>query len=285
MSSEIVKVEESPTQMWRQTTDRASLVKEVVLRSTVAIQGKRYLTVAGYQAIANSFGCVASARDAEYIQGIGWKCIGEVRRMSDGVVISTGIGLVGDDEKVWQGRPMFARLAMAQTRSCGRALRAAFAFMAPIIDNNLETTPYEEMALVVESQSASPVAQRTDDLKAKLAASVALVNKHLGQATTTSTATVTAAPRPAPRATSGGPVALPNYGKHKGEPISGADMATLEFYANGARRSLADETKARWHAREQALLDALMDEMARREGGNDEEPPPHSDGDAPPEAF
>lgn len=69
----------------------------------------------------------------------------------------------------------------------------------------------------------------------------------------------------APR-TSGG-ASLPNYGRRKGEPIEGCPIADLEYYANGARRSLDDPAKARWHDKERALLAAIEAEIARQRGG------------------
>lgn len=146
---------ETAVAMWRRTTDIAGLVRAVVLNCTVTIQGRKYLTVAGFQAIANAFGCVASARDVVRVEG-GWQAVGEVKRMSDGMVLATGVGLLGDDEKVWQSRPQFSKMAMAQTRACGRALRAAFAFMAPVIDGNLQTTPAEEYELVASQGTTEP---------------------------------------------------------------------------------------------------------------------------------
>jgi len=97
------------------------------------------------------------------------------------------------------------------------------------------------------------------------------------------TALVTAA-RPAPpvRASSGGGMTLPNYGKSKGLPVAGASMQDLEYYATGARRSLADPAKERWHDKERQLLAAIEAEIARQSGGDG--PPPHDDADAPVEA-
>lgn len=70
----------------------------------------------------------------------------------------------------------------------------------------------------------------------------------------------------APARTGSGP-ALPNYGRRKGEPIEGCPIADLEYYANGARRSLDDPAKARWHDKERALLAAIEAEIARQRGG------------------
>lgn len=107
---------------------------------------------------------------------------------------------------------------------------------------------------------------------------------------------------PAPRrASSGGGgggggegMSFPNYGRSKGGPIVGATMQDLEYYANGARRSLADPSKSRWHDKERALLAAIEAEIARQQGGGgggggrgggsrggygDSEPPPPGDSD------
>ena len=45
-------------------------------------------------------------------------------------------------------------------------------------------------------------------------------------------------------------------------------MQDLEYYAGGCRRSLADPAKARFHAKEQILLDAIMSEIHRQNGGD-----------------
>jgi hypothetical protein len=88
----------------------------------------------------------------------------------------------------------------------------------------------------------------------------------------------------------GGGAVFPNYGRSKGAPIQGATMQDLEYYAAGARRTLDDPSKSRWHDKERALLAAIEAEIARQRGGGDggggdggggDEPPPHSDEDAP----
>lgn len=95
----------------------------------------------------------------------------------------------------------------------------------------------------------------------------------------------TAKPAAAPRPSSTG-VTFPNYGRAKGAPVLGASMQDLEFYANGARRSLADPAKQRFHASEQKLLDAIEAEMRRQQVQSADpsdlgEPPPHTDADVP----
>lgn len=101
-------------------------------------------------------------------------------------------------------------------------------------------------------------------------------------------------PPPQQRPTGDEPTNFPNYGKAKGAAIVGAALKDLEFYANGCRKSLADASKSKWHGKEQALLNAIMAEIHRQNGGgranltadgNDpvdyDGPPPPGDDDAP----
>jgi hypothetical protein len=61
---------------------------------------------------------------------------------------------------------------------------------------------------------------------------------------------------------------FPPYGRSKGAPVSGASLNDLEFYRNGCLRTLADESKARWHDKERVLLAAIEAEIARQGGGD-----------------
>lgn len=61
------------------------------------------------------------------------------------------------------------------------------------------------------------------------------------------------------------PTTFPNYGRSKGAPIKGAGVDELEYYANGARRSLADPSKERFHDKERALLAAIEAELESRD--------------------
>lgn len=70
------------------------------------------------------------------------------------------------------------------------------------------------------------------------------------------------------------PTVFPNYGRSKGAAIAGATREDLDYYANGARRTLADPGKSRWHANEQALLDAIEAELAKGAAPAPSEPRP-----------
>ena len=138
----------------RAATDAAGLCRDLVLKTALKIQGRRYVQVEGWQTIANAFGCVASAKNVQRIEG-GFTAIGQIIRLADGVVIAEAEGYVGDDESTWSKRPVFARRAMAQTRAMSRACRSAFAFVVTLMDAGLETTPAEEMTHVIEERSVA----------------------------------------------------------------------------------------------------------------------------------
>jgi hypothetical protein len=139
----------------RRATDVAGVCRDVVTKTAQVISGRKHVRIEGWQSIAVAYGCVLSARDVESVAG-GIRAIGEVRRMSDGAVVSTGEGFVGDDEKTWASRPLYARRAMAQTRAMSRAGRSAFSFVVTLIDSGFSTTPAEEMDGVAQGSETPP---------------------------------------------------------------------------------------------------------------------------------
>ena len=141
----------NPATLMRQATDVAGVSRQIVLQTAMKIQGRQYIKVEGWQAIAIAHGCVLSARDVQAVEG-GISAIGEVRRISDGQIIATAEGFVGDDEKTWASRPMYAKRAMAQTRAMSRAARSAFAHVVVMIDKDLSTTPAEEMQFLEDEK-------------------------------------------------------------------------------------------------------------------------------------
>jgi hypothetical protein len=168
-SKALVIVEPGP--LHKLATDVAGLVRDVVTTASMEIEGRRYVRVEGWQAIANGFGCVASARDVQRVfdessgDFVGFKAIGEVRKMSDNSLVAVSEGFIGTDEVRWFGgtatvwdkqarrrvekhydpAPEYAARSMVQTRAISRACKAAFAFVILMIDKQLSTTPAEEM--------------------------------------------------------------------------------------------------------------------------------------------
>jgi hypothetical protein len=142
--------EQEAAATYRISTNAASLCGEIVKATAKIIQGKKFVQIEGWLSIAAAHGCLVSIRDVESIEG-GVRAIAELRRMSDQSLLATAEGFVGDDEKTWANRPMFARRAMAQTRASSRVCRAAFAFVVVMIDKGLQTTPAEEMQGIEDS--------------------------------------------------------------------------------------------------------------------------------------
>ena len=166
----LVPIQNSNVEIYRTSTDAAALCKEIVVASALDIQGRKYVRVEGWQAIAIAHGCTGSAREVERVEG-GVRAIGEIRRMSDGAVIAEAEGFVGEDEPTWFGgvtqawkwgekrgekvwyektlekRPDYAIRAMAQTRAISRACRSAFAHVVVMMNAGLSTTPAEEVPL------------------------------------------------------------------------------------------------------------------------------------------
>lgn len=150
----LVQHEARPIDNYRMSTDAAGLCREIVVATASTIQGRKFVSVEGWQAIAIAHGCTAGARDVERIEG-GVRAVGEIRRMCDGQLIAVAEGFVGEDEPTWFGgnsrgktlpkRADYAIRAMAQTRAISRACRSAFAHVVVMMKANLSTTPAEEV--------------------------------------------------------------------------------------------------------------------------------------------
>jgi len=127
----------------RQSTDVAGLCRDIVLKTSQPIQGRKYVRVEGWQSIAAAHGCIASIDSVtESDQGV--IAIASLLD-SAGKVRGKAEGYVGQDEKLWAARPKYAQRAMAQTRAISRVCRSAFAHVVVLMDAGLETTPAEEI--------------------------------------------------------------------------------------------------------------------------------------------
>ncbi len=255
-------------ELHRRATDVAGVCREIVLRTAQTIQGRKYVRVEGWQAIANAYGFVASARDVEHVPG-GIRAIGEVRRVSDGLVIATAEGFVGEDESMWAGRPEYARRAMAQTRSISRACRSALAFVVVLIDGDLSTTPAEEVPVGGFNDSSKPIPAPagTEKLRQQIAAKplagpVASVVERLRKLAEP------VEPPPhtdddAPHDDATGEVSqpadaqCPPYGNGKGKMLSDLDLGQLKFYEGGAVKSISDPAKAKYKANNEQQLTTI----------------------------
>jgi hypothetical protein len=154
----------NPAQLMQISTDVAAVCGEIVKKTAIQIKSRRYINVEGWQALATAHGCVAGSRDVERVAG-GYRAIGELRRITDGALLGTAEGFVGEDEVVWFGgkdqggktwprRHDYAIRAMTQTRAISRVCRSAFAHVVVLIDADMSTTPAEEADSIVDVTSS-----------------------------------------------------------------------------------------------------------------------------------
>ena len=172
----------------RQASDIAGLCREIVTKTAQDIGGRKHVRVEGWTSIATTYGCITTIKSVERINAQpgmagGILAIAELHRISDGALLSTGQGFVGEDEPTWYGgtikrwskvknceidvllpkRADFSIRAMAQTRATSRVCRGPFSHVVVLIDSGLSTTPAEEVIgseddiqMVTETKAQAP---------------------------------------------------------------------------------------------------------------------------------
>jgi len=156
----------SPAVLNKQATEVAHVCKEIVLKTSVEIDRRKYVRVEGWQSISTAHGCVAGIKLVEAVEN-GIRAVAELRTIANGIVIAEAEGFVGKAEVTWYGgtgqrwdnsarkyvekvyqkRPDYAIRAMAQTRAISRVCRSAFAHVVVLMDAGLSTTPAEEVLI------------------------------------------------------------------------------------------------------------------------------------------
>jgi hypothetical protein len=153
-------VEDQPQSVMVRNQNVANACKAIVLKCSVHFAGRRYIQAEGWQALAALSGYTPRISTVEELESGDIRAICNLVRISDGELMASAEGFVGTDEPVWFGgqvtdkygktktlpkRSKFAIRAMAQTRAISRACRSALAFLVPLVDSSLATTPAEEM--------------------------------------------------------------------------------------------------------------------------------------------
>ena len=128
------------------------LAPEVQREHLQNVQGKEYMCVGGGIAIANGMGFTISVSEVTFDKDLG--VYSAVARMTDGVVESSAIGYVGDDEARWVRGPKFALMSMTQTRAIAKLCRANFGHLYTLL-GAASATPAEEMSAVPTSTESS----------------------------------------------------------------------------------------------------------------------------------
>jgi len=149
---------ESASSLMQRASDVAGVCREIVIRTAMELQGKRYVKVEGWQSMATAFGCSPSIKEVSEDEQGNVIAIAELRR-HDGTLLASAEGYCGTDEPRWANQPTYARRGMAQTRAISRVCRSVFAFVVVLIDANLSTTPAEEVpAAANDTPAAAPTA-------------------------------------------------------------------------------------------------------------------------------
>lgn len=161
--------QQSPQQVMTLVSKVAAATKALVGASVINLQGKKYIRVEGWQAIAAAHGCTVTADSVSMDDKGNVTSVAYVRRLRDGAQLGQAEGYVGMDE-VWGKRPTYARRAMAQTRAISRACRNAFAHVVVAMNSEhstgFETTPAEEVP-DGGFQKEAKVASATGEVKTK----------------------------------------------------------------------------------------------------------------------
>ena len=135
--------------MLKLSTELSKLIKEKGLSSN--IQGKQFVNVEGWQFAGASLGLmpiITSTQDLSNETAIKYMATCEVRNITTGQLVATGIALCSNAEKTKRYFDEYAILSMAQTRAIGKAYRNLLAWLMKAA--GFEATPAEEMDFVHE---------------------------------------------------------------------------------------------------------------------------------------
>jgi hypothetical protein len=112
---------------------------------TAKIQGKDFPMVEAWEFAGSQLGLIAVVTEFQNLSSsdeIKYLCRAEVRKISDGTVMSLGIAICSNKEKLKRHFEEYAVLAMVQTRAISRAYRNALGWVMKAA--GFEATPEEE---------------------------------------------------------------------------------------------------------------------------------------------
>jgi len=143
------------------SNELAKLIKEKNLSTT--IQRKEYVNVSGWQFAGSALGLMPIiteitdlTRRGEQPGQVEFKYLAkcEVRKITTGEVVSTGVALCSSFERTKASFDEYAILSMAQTRAIGKAYRNLLAWLMNAA--GFEATPAEEMDFAVQETPKQP---------------------------------------------------------------------------------------------------------------------------------
>lgn len=146
--------------MLKLSTELSQLIKEKGLSSN--IQGKQFVNVEGWQFAGASLGLmpiITLTTDLSKDDEIKYMATCEVRNITSGQLVATGIALCSNKEKTKRFFDEYAILSMAQTRAIGKAYRNLLAWLMKAA--GFEATPAEEMDFADAKADARAVKEET----------------------------------------------------------------------------------------------------------------------------
>ena len=158
--SVVLAEQEAPAGVMGRGAAVAAACRQIVLSTTMDLRGKKYIRAEGWQALAAANGLSPRISMVEEMTNGDIRAVCDLIRLSDGETVASSEGFVGTDEPMWQNRPRYARRGMAQTRATSRACRSALAWIVPLLDADLSTTPAEEMEEAAPVSKAKAKAQQ-----------------------------------------------------------------------------------------------------------------------------
>lgn len=148
-----------PEQVLKDASKAAKALAKVVKtrKEKLIINGKQYLYFEDWQTLGRFYGITARIVETRLVdlgQIKGFEAIAEAIHVPTGQVISRAEAMCLNDEKNWEGKPLFTLRSMAQTRACAKALRNVLAWV--VVLAGYEPTPAEEAEIIEGKSKEAP---------------------------------------------------------------------------------------------------------------------------------
>jgi hypothetical protein len=143
----VVHTQQTPENIIVEADNMAIALYHVVEKQKLYTQigAKKYLHLEAWQLLgrfSNVHGIVEDVKPVEYFGVNGFRAKAVIKD-SIGTELSSAEAVCMTDEELWQDKPVFQLMSMAQTRALSKAYRIALSFIVSIA--GYSPTPYEEM--------------------------------------------------------------------------------------------------------------------------------------------
>ena len=143
------------------------------------INGNNHVKCEGWSTLGSMLGITAKEKSVSELDDGSFLAEMELVNMRNGIVIGSGSGYCGMDEKSWKSKPKYARRSMAITRATSKAYKTNFSWIFALAGYN--TTPAEEMEGVARETLLERVTVRAhgvnDDVMRKNALAFIQIHK------------------------------------------------------------------------------------------------------------